>query len=768
MSGTTKPRTLYEKIFDDHVVAERDDGTILLYIGNASFRVSDMVVDNFRQTSHPRSHFTRLESRGLQARRPDLTLATSDHNVPTTTRRRPVKTASFLKNTAARLQVQTLEHNVQQHGIPYLGLNSSKQGIVHIIGPELGFTLPGTTVVCGDSHTSTHGAFGALAFGIGTSEVEHVLATQTIVATRWRNMQIIVEGALRAGVGSKDLILFIIGKIGTSGATGMVIEFSGPVIGDLSMESRMALCNMSIEAGARAGLIAPDSTTLQYIKGRPMAPDPSSNMWEQAQNYWQSLSTDSGAHFDKIVLIDATQVSPTVTWGTSPEQVVPIDGSVPFPADFEDPVKQESCKQALAYMALRPGTRMRDIAVDKVFIGSCTNARVEDFRVAAAVLAGKKISSTIKLALAVPGSGTVKLAAEAEGLDVIFKKAGFEWREAGCSLCVGLNEDALLPYERCASTSNRNFESRQGTAGRTHLVSPGVAAATSLTGRFASFRQEDCAQLSRAAETTPPHYTDGTIDWSGSNTIDCTFKTSNFPHNPALKLFSSVRGKVAVLDRANIDTDAIFPKQFCTTIERGGLGNALFHNLRYDPAGNLNTSFILNHGEYQDCPILLVTGPNFGCGSSREHAVWALQDFGFRTVLAPSFADIFYNNCFKNGLLPGILSSSSVERIMEEVNASGNIEVDLASQAVLDMGGRRIGNFEIDNSRKTELLNGLDEISTTLKFEGQIVSFETNRNLVRSWVEGSVRQGLGPTFSLVQRQENTMEKAEVDSISLKW
>ncbi|KAH7340063.1 aconitase family-domain-containing protein [Pyrenochaeta sp. MPI-SDFR-AT-0127] len=768
MDHISNPRTLYEKLFDDHVVAERGDGTVLLYIDRHLIH----------EVTSPQA-FDGLEDRGLSVRRPDLTLATSDHNVPTTPREGRIKTSSYLTNTASRNQVQKLEKNVKRHDIPYLGLNSRRQGIVHVIGPELGFTLPGTTIVCGDSHTSTHGAFGALAFGIGTSEVEHVLATQTLVAARSQNMKILVQGQLEPGVTSKDLMLFIIGILGTAGGTGMVIEFAGPVIEGLSMESRMSLCNMSIEAGARAGLIAPDDTTLAYIKGRAWAP---SKTWALAQAYWKTLYSDTGAHFDRVVVIDAYKVAPTITWGTSPEQVVPISGVVPGPDDFQDPVKRSSCKQALSYMGLAPGTKIADIKVDKVFIGSCTNARLEDFRAAAGILKGRKVSPKLRLALAVPGSGAVKRAAEKEGIDVIFKEAGFEWREAGCSLCVGLNDDALSPFERCASTSNRNFESRQGTAGRTHLVSPVVAAATAINGTFAAPSEGMKALLERSTielqfdDISTSDNSDASDAWSDSEDADNTDVKSDGKFTPisSVKRGSAARkpqfsddieGLVAVIKRANIDTDTIFPKQFCTTTEKAGLGYALFHNLRYDENGNSRDEFVLNHPEYKTASILLATGPNFGCGSSREHAVWALQDFGFRCILAPSFADIFYNNAFKNGLLLVAIDEPTIERILVGVKQGQGIKINLQRQTILNSAYTEIGSFQIQEQRKMELLTAVDSIDAALGFLPEIETFEKCRKQGRGWIEEGLQRQVLKT---VRTSEYQRKIGSSDADSLDW
>jgi 3-isopropylmalate dehydratase len=450
--------------------------------------------------------FEGLRNAGRTVRRPDCTLATTDHNVPTTTRKNFQNIEQFVEEYDSRLQCLTLEENVEKYGLTYFGLGDKRQGIVHIIGPEQGFTLPGTTLVCGDSHTATHGAFGALAFGIGTSEVEHVLATQCLITKRSKNMRVKVEGQLAPGVSSKDIILYVIGQIGTAGGTGAVIEYCGSAIEALSMEARMSICNMSIEAGARAGMVAPDSTAIEYLKGRPLAPKVDSPEWNKATQYWSTLKSDPGAKYDIDVFINASDIVPTVSWGTSPQDVVPITGVVPGPDDFDDKAKQDSCRRALEYMGLQPGTKMEDIYLDKIFIGSCTNARIEDLRAASRIVRGKKVAKTLKRAMVVPGSGLVKERAEAEGIDKIFTDAGFEWREAGCSMCLGMNPDILSPKERCASTSNRNFEGkpifpcrkfsqlialigRQGAQGRTHLMSPVMAAAAALTGHLTDVRK---------------------------------------------------------------------------------------------------------------------------------------------------------------------------------------------------------------------------------------------------------------------------------------
>ncbi len=465
-------RTLYDKIWDEHTVHREEDGTTVLYIDRHLVH----------EVTSPQA-FEGLEMAGRKVWRLSANLAVSDHNVPTTDR------SHGIQDPVSRLQVDTLDANCDRHGITQFKMNDRRQGIVHVIGPEQGATLPGMTVVCGDSHTSTHGAFGALAHGIGTSEVEHVLATQTLLAKKAKNMRVVVEGRVAPGVGAKDIVLAIIGKIGTAGGTGYTIEFAGSAIRALSMEGRMTVCNMAIEAGARAGLVAVDETTLAYVQGRPFSPK--GPELEQALAYWKTLHSDADAHWDAVVELDAAQIQPQVTWGTSPEMVLSIDGRVPDPDKEKDPNKRQAIERALQYMALTPDTPLAEIAIDKVFIGSCTNSRIEDMREAAAVVKrlGRRIASNVKLALVVPGSGLVKAQAESEGLDQVFKAAGFEWREPGCSMCLAMNADRLEPGERCASTSNRNFEGRQGNGGRTHLVSPAMAAAAAIEGHFVDVRR---------------------------------------------------------------------------------------------------------------------------------------------------------------------------------------------------------------------------------------------------------------------------------------
>ncbi|TVY19224.1 3-isopropylmalate dehydratase [Lachnellula arida] len=720
------PRTLYDKVFQDHIVDERLDGTILLYIDRHLVH----------EVTSPQA-FEGLKNAGRKVRRPDCTLATTDHNVPTSSRKSFKNIEQFVDVEDSRLQCMTLEENVKDFGITYFGLGDKRQGIVHIIGPEQGFTLPGTTVVCGDSHTSTHGAFGALAFGIGTSEVEHVLATQTLITKRSKNMRIKVDGELTPGVSSKDIILHAIGKIGTAGGTGAVIEFCGSAIEALSMEARMSICNMSIEGGARAGMIAPDEVTFSYLKGRPLAPDFGSAEWNKAVAYWKSLKSDPGAKYDIDVTIDAKDIPPSVTWD---------------PETFATKEKKESGRRMLEYMGLTAGTPMEEVVLDKIFIGSCTNARIEDLRAAAGVVKGRKIAANIKRAMIVPGSGLVKDRAEAEGLDKIFTDAGFEWREAGCSMCLGMNPDILAPQERCASTSNRNFEGRQGAGGRTHLVSPVTAAACAIVGKLADVRKfADSNATPRPASPKPV---------LGKAHIDERVETDDaereiigdqpeddvaVPHtntvasqsSTGLPKFTVLKGLAAPLERANVDTDAIIPKQFLKTIKRTGLGSALFHGLRYNADGSEKPDFVLNQERYRKSKILVVTGPNFGCGSSREHAPWALLDFGITCVIAPSYADIFFNNTFKNGMLPiAITNKSDLEAIATEAREGKEIEVDLPNQVINDGSGKKICGFEVEEFRKHCLVNGLDDIGLTMQMDDKIEAFEKKMTVNTPWLDG--------------------------------
>lgn len=756
-----------------------------------------------------------MQNAGRKVRRPDCTLATTDHvclafpmlsllpdssssllnhhltdilqNVPTTSRKNLKDIGSFIAEDDSRTQCVTLEENVKAFGITYFGLSDKRQGIVHVIGPEQGFTLPGTTVVCGDSHTSTHGAFGALAHGIGTSEVEHVLATQCLITKRSKNMRIQVDGELAPGVSSKDLVLHAIGIIGTAGGNGAVIEFCGSAIRSLSMEARMSICNMSIEGGARAGMVAPDDITFEYLKGRPLAPKYNSPEWHKAVAYWKSLQSDPGAKYDIDVFIDAKDIIPTVTWGTSPEDVIPITGSVPDPESFNGEAKKASARRMLQYMGLTAGTPMQNIPVDKVFIGSCTNSRIEDLRAAASVVKGKKVASNIKNAMIVPGSGLVKTQAEEEGLDKVFTDAGFEWREAGCSMCLGMNPDILSPGERCASTSNRNFEGRQGAGGRTHLMSPVMAAAAAIVGKLADVRKLSEYTSSPhieafKAEPEPPHV-DERVSESESDRDEVADipEDNNGPHtntsaassaSAGLPKFEVLKGIAAPMERSNVDTDAIIPKQFLKTIKRTGLGSALFHAWRYLADGNEDPEFVLNQEPYRNAKILVCTGPNFGCGSSREHAPWALLDFGIKCVIAPSFADIFFNNTFKNGMLPiPIQNQEDVDTIAKVAHAGKEIEVDLPNQLIKDADGKTICSFDVEEFRKHCLINGLDDIGLTLQMDDKIAAFEKKMTLETPWLDGSAylkRKGQGGKLAAKAVPVPKTNRGEEKKEPLEW
>ncbi|KAJ3723188.1 aconitase family-domain-containing protein [Lentinula raphanica] len=734
----TPPRTLYDKIWDDHVVEEKKDGLALIYIDRHLVH----------EVTSPQA-FEGLRNAGRNVRRPDCTLATVDHNVPTSSRKNFSNVEAFIEEPDSRAQCVALEDNVKEFGLTYFGMTDKRQGIVHIIGPEQGFTLPGITCVCGDSHTSTHGAFGSLAFGIGTSEVEHVLATQTLLQKKSKNMRITVDGELTEGVTSKDVVLHIIGVIGTAGGTGAVIEYAGSVIRGLSMEARMSICNMSIEAGARAGMIAPDEITFAYLRDRPLAPK--GEIWERAVAYWKTLKSDPDAKFDIEVNIPASDIIPTVTWGTSPQDVAPITGVVPDPSTIEDPVKRASVTRSLTYMGLTPNTPMQEIKIDKVFIGSCTNSRIEDLRSAAKIVlaAGPeaKVAPGI-LAMIVPGSGLIKKQAEAEGLDAVFKRAGFDWREAGCSMCLGMNPDQLSPGERCASTSNRNFEGRQGAGGRTHLVSPAMAAAAAMTGKLTDVRkflgataEANIAAGPKLKLTSAFDFMDdpvlpspNPIQTSTPSTGGTTLPPSEAPSS--VEKFTVVKGLAAPLHIENVDTDMIIPKQFLKTLKRTGLSNALFYNFRVDPATGGKTDFVLNREPYTQAKILVCTGKNFGCGSSREHAPWSLNDFGIRCIIAPSFADIFRNNSMQNGMLPVAVPQEDCLALAEDAEAGLELEVDLEKQEIRRTNGKPSISFTTDPFRRHCLLNGLDDIALTLQDVDSIEQFEHRRSEVWPWLDG--------------------------------
>ncbi|KAJ7698738.1 aconitase family-domain-containing protein [Mycena rosella] len=726
--ATPKPQTLYDKIWNDHVVkhssAAQDNGLDLIYVDRHLVH----------EVSSPQA-FDGLRAAGRPVRRPDCTLATVDHNVPTGFRDKKVHDlGSLVADPESRAQCAALETNVKDFGLSYFGLQDRRQGIVHVIGPEQGFTLPGITCVCGDSHTSTHGAFGALAFGIGTSEVEHVLATQTILQKKSKNMRITVDGELLEGVNSKDVILHIIGVISASGGNGCVIEYSGSVIRGFSMEARMSICNMSIEAGSRAGMIAPDGVTFAYLKNRPLAPQ--GETWDRAEAYWRTLTSDEGAKFDVEVNIPASDIIPSVTWGTSPQDVVPITGSVPDPASFSNPDRQRAAERSLKYMDLVPGTRMEDIKIDNVFIGSCTNGRIEDLRSAANIVLAAGANATVApgvYAMVVPGSSLVKLQAEAEGLDVVFKRAGFDWREAGCSMCVGMNEDQLLPGKRCASTSNRNFEGRQGAGGRTHLLSPAMAAAAALRGKLADARQF----LHKSAQSTVDLVLPS--DHIAAEPVPIPvleFTSKKIPtaasDNVSAKVFRVWRGVAAPMYIENIDTDMILPKQFLKTIVRTGLKHGLFYNVRNDAGA---AHFILDRAPFDKATILVSTGKNFGCGSSREHAAWALDDFGIRCVIAPSFGEIFRSNCFQNCMLPVELSVEECRALASDAEAGLELVVDLERQEIT-RGDHAPMLFTTDPFRRTCLLNGFDDIATTMQDDAAIAAFEQRRSQMWPWLDG--------------------------------
>ena len=585
-----KPRTIIEKIWDNHVVAEQPNAPALLYID----------LHLVHEVTSPQA-FDGLHARGLKVRRPDLTIATTDHSTPTTPPGFPIV------DKIAKAQVEKLIQNCKDYGIHCYPLGSDKQGIVHVIGPELGLTQPGMTVVCGDSHTATHGAMGALAFGIGTSEVEHVLATQCLLQKRSKTYQVRVDGALKPGVSAKDIILALIARIGIGGGTGSVFEFCGSAIRSLSMEERMTVCNMSIEGGAKAGLVAPDDTTYQYLHGREYAPKGAK--WDEAVARWRQLPTDDGAAYDKSITIDANALEPMITFGTNPGMGIPIRGVVPNPSDITDPLERDSLARALVYMDLPAGKPLLGHPVNVVFIGSCTNSRISDLRIAASVLKGRKVNPNVRV-LVVPGSQQVKEQAQAEGLDQIFRDAGADWREAGCSMCIAMNGDQLQPGEYSVSTSNRNFEGRQGKGGADVLGESNDSRGVRDFGH--GERRKGVAVMEK---------------------------------------FTPFESRMVVIARDNIDTDQIIPARFLKTISKVGLGDQLFCDWRYEADGTPKPDFVLNKPESKSCQVLLA-GDNFGCGSSREHAPWALTQYGFRAVISTSFADIFKNNSLKNSLLP--------------------------------------------------------------------------------------------------------------------
>ena len=652
-------RTLYEKVYDAHVVNELSGELPLLYIDRHLLH----------EVTSPQA-FSGLREAGRKLRRPDLMLATMDHDISTQ------KATLDVCSPMAREQVTTLIRNCREFGVTLFGLGHPGQGIVHIVGPQTGFTLPGTTLVCGDSHTATHGAFGALAFGIGTSEVEHVMATQTLKQQRFKTMRIVCDGVLPKGVYAKDLILAIAARITTAGGTGYAIEFAGTGVEALSMEGRMTLSNMAIEVGAKVGMIAPDETTFAYLKGRPFAPK--GEAWDAAVEYWCTLRSDDDAVFDKEVHIDCSSLEPHVTWGTNPGQAMPVTGMVPVPAEMADPVERAGAEAALAYIGVEPGAPVTDAKVDTVFIGSCTNGRLEDFREAARVLKGRRVADGVR-ALAVPGSMAVRAAAEAEGLDRIFIEAGFEWRLPGCSMCLAMNDDRATEGSRVASTSNRNFVGRQGR---------GSPPPPPRRSRCRPHRRRPRLHLRRHAE---------------------------------MEKFTTLTGVAAPLDAANVDTDQIIPKQFLLAVDRKGFGVHLFHERRYlDDAETIeNHDFVLNKPAYRSASIL-VARRNFGNGSSREHAPWTLLDFGIRAIIAPSFADIFSNNALGNGLVLVNLAEEEVDELFRILEADPGMKVTVDLVTMTCTAGERTWRFTLDPFRRKCLLEGLDAVSLTLEHEDDI------------------------------------------------
>lgn len=738
--------TLYDKIYREHLVDPENHVAPLLYVdAHLIFEVpTAQAFDGLKRNSRP-------------VRRTDLTLATVDHNVPTDDRTGYKDAASFVKESQARTQISLLEKNIREHEIKYFGMSDRRQGIVHVVGPEQGLTLPGSVIFCGDSHTPTHGAVGALAISGGTSDIEHVLATQTVLQKKYKNYRVRVEGELGLGVYSKDIILHLLGKIGTAGATGCVIEFCGSTIRGLSMEARMVLCNMSIEGGARSGLVAPDEVTFEYLKGRPLVP--AGSEWEKALEYWHSLQSDADAEWDFTVDIDARDIEPSITWGTSPDDVIPINGRVPDPTDYDhtDPFKAAAIRRSLKYMGLQPNMSATDIKVDRVFIGSCTNSRIEDLRAAARVAKGRTVASSV-YAMVVPGSGLVRQQAESEGLDVIFKAAGFDWREAGCSMCLAMNPDVLSPGERCASTTNRNFEGRQGEGGRTHLVSPVMAAAAAIKGHMTDVREMLPTRVNgsiKATQITLEGEKVSSYGSTGGNAAPTTHNgiqdvvRANRPTEDAKKSvdgipkFNVLRSVPAPLAMQNINTDLVIPGAFLKTVTRTGLGPNLFRDLRFRPQSREEIpEFVLNQDPYRESQILVCTGANFGCGSSREHAVWALVDFGFRCVIAPSFASIFFNNSGKNGLLAIVVDDvKAIQTIHDEGLAKRDIEIDLPKQEIRDHQGKLISKFEVDPYTKHCLIIGLDDISNTLTgSEEKIFAFEARQRAKFPWLFGRIQK----------------------------
>ncbi len=661
----SRPRTLVEKIWDDHVVATSPGAPDVLYVD----------LHLVHEVTSPQA-FSGLRARGLGVRRPDLTVATADHSTPTHDRSLPIL------DQQAAFQVQQLGRNCAEFGIPLYGLGSERQGIVHVIGPELGLTQPGMTIVCGDSHTATHGAFGALAFGIGTSEVEMVLATQCLLQRRPRTYEVRVDGRLRPGVSAKDIILALIARIGIGGGTGHVFEYTGEAIRALSMEERMTVCNMSIEGGARAGLIAPDDTTFEYVSGRPYAPH--GPAWDAAVARWRTLPSDPDATYDARVTLAAGDLEPMVTYGTNPGMGVPITGRVPAPDSLAEPAHQRALAQALSYMDLAPGQALLGQRLDVVFIGSCTNSRISDLRQAAGVLRGRRVADGLRV-LVVPGSQQVKAQAELEGLDEVFRAAGAEWREAGCSMCIAMNGDQLTPGQYALSHQQPQLRGPPGQ-GRTHL--PGLA-------------PDRGGQRPDGRHHRPAHRGDGMSE-----------------------PYASFTSAVIPFPAENVDTDQIIPARFLKTTEKSGLASALFNDWRYAADGAPRPDFVLNRPAMQGRQILLA-GDNFGCGSSREHAPWALTAWGIRAILSTGFADIFRNNAMKNGLLPIVVEAERHRQLFALVAAQPDVElrVDLEEQLVHLPGDEDLP-FDVDPFAKRMLLAGTDEVGYLLDRGAATAAYE--------------------------------------------
>jgi len=721
MSGAT----LFDKVWDAHLVAPESASTpAVLYVD----------LHLIHEVTSPQA-FETLRRRGLGVRRPERTVATMDHSTPTT----PAGADGrfHFANPQAESQVARLAANCAELGIRLFELGDERQGIVHVIGPELGLTQPGMTIVCGDSHTATHGAFGALAFGIGTSEVGHVLATQCLLQRRPKTLEVRVDGRLPPGVTAKDLILAVIARIGVDGATGCAIEYAGPAIEALEMEERMTVCNMSIEAGGRAGMIAPDDTTFEYLAGRPYAP--AGEAWERAVAAWRLLKSDDASRHERRVGLDATALEPMITFGTNPGMAIPIRGAVPAANG------DASLAKALAYLGLPGGQPLLGKPIDVVFIGSCTNSRISDLRLAASCLDGRRVAAGTRMVV-VPGSQAVKRQAEAEGLDRVFRAAGAEWREAGCSMCLAMNGDRVAAGQYAVSTSNRNFEGRQGPGARTFLASPLTAAASAIAGAIADPREllvaapvevripprrpaDPPSPIADGAATPAETGTEASGPHRAGRARRAERRTEAVRATPAPREasrgrpFRRLRSRFVVLDQDNVDTDQIIPARFLTATGQGGFGAGLFADWRYDGAGEPRPDFVLNTEQAAGAEVL-VTGRNFGCGSSREHAAWALAEGGFRAVVSVEIADIFTTNALKNGLLPAVIDAGSHERL--RAAGSGMLEIDVERQ-VLRWGDGHEASFPLDPFAKHCLLEGVDELGFLLGRTAAIEAFEAAR-----------------------------------------